>query len=74
MTEEQVKELAEAAGAEHVDCSYLGGGPLICGVGWGRYGFRCEFDSAQRLISYKQTRLKPLTVIETLEEKDLCER
>lgn len=73
MTVEQVEPIALAHGGRF-GCQRPGGGNLVCSAGWGREGVECVFDDRENLVAYRHLRIHPLTVVELLEERDLCLR
>lgn len=74
MEVEEVEALARRSDPASFGCYRPGNNPLVCEVGWrARDGIQCQFDKSGKLVGYRIFHLRPLTRVEILTEKSLCE-
>lgn len=71
-TAAQVEDLATDSDARFA-CQKPGGQELVCSAEWKREGVECVFDDRELLVAYRHLRIRPLTRVEILEKRALCD-
>lgn len=71
LTIAQVEDIATKADARFT-CQRPGGGELICSAGWNRDGVECVFNDQERLVAYRHLKIRPLTRVEMVDQRNLC--